>query len=232
MAGAQVVFVDIDPTSYTIDVERIEEKITSKTKAIIPVHLYGRPADMDPILALAKKHGLFVVGDAAQAHGALYKGQPVSTLADITCFSFYPGKNLGAYGDGGALVTDNEAWAARAAMFANHGRTDTYDHAVEGVNSRLDGIQAASPRRRRAGRRAGGSLSQRTRRAPRQRIPLAAQGWELPLGVLAWLGGARRTRPAQAGCRRSSARLACRSCRRARRSRPEGSPGTGRPCRS
>ena len=109
MAGAQVVFVDIDPTSYTIDVERIEEKITSKTKAIIPVHLYGRPADMDPILALAKKHGLFVVGDAAQAHGALYKGQPVSTLADITCFSFYPGKNLGAYGDGGALVTDNEA---------------------------------------------------------------------------------------------------------------------------
>jgi len=143
MAGAQVVFVDIDPKSYTIDVERIEEKITSKTKAIIPVHLYGQPADMDPILALAKKHGLFVVGDAAQAHGALYKDQPVSKLADITCFSFYPGKNLGAYGDGGALVTDNEAWAAKAAMFANHGRTDTYDHAVEGVNSRLDGIQAA-----------------------------------------------------------------------------------------
>lgn len=143
MAGAQVVFVDISPKSYTIDVERIEEKITAKTKAIIPVHLYGQPADMDPIVALAKKHGLWVVGDAAQAHGALYKGQPVSKLADITCFSFYPGKNLGAYGDGGALVTDNEAWAATATMFANHGRTDTYDHGVEGVNSRLDGIQAA-----------------------------------------------------------------------------------------
>jgi dTDP-4-amino-4,6-dideoxygalactose transaminase len=143
MAGAQVVFVDINPRSYTIDVKRIEEKITAKTKALIPVHLYGHPADMHPIRALAKKHGLFVVGDAAQAHGALYKGQPISRLADITCFSFYPGKNLGAYGDGGALVTDNEAWAAKATMFANHGRTGTYDHGVEGVNSRLDGIQAA-----------------------------------------------------------------------------------------
>jgi dTDP-4-amino-4,6-dideoxygalactose transaminase len=143
MAGAQVVFVDIDPKTYTIDVERIEEKITAKTKAIIPVHLYGQPADMDPILALAKKHGIRVIGDAAQAHGALYKGKPVSKLADITCFSFYPGKNLGAYGDAGALVTDNETWAAAARMFANHGRTSKYDHGVEGVNSRLDGIQAA-----------------------------------------------------------------------------------------
>lgn len=143
MAGAQVVFVDINPKTYTIDVERIEEKITAATKAIIPVHLYGQPAEMHPILALARKHGLRVVGDAAQAHGALYHGQPVSRLADITCFSFYPGKNLGAYGDGGALVTDNDAWAAKATTFANHGRTDTYDHAMEGVNSRLDGIQAA-----------------------------------------------------------------------------------------
>ena len=95
MAGAQVVFVDIDPRTYTIDVERLEEKITPKTKAIIPVHLYGQPADMDPILALARKHNLRVIGDAAQAHGALYKGRPIATLADITCFSFYPGKNLG-----------------------------------------------------------------------------------------------------------------------------------------
>src|SRR5206468_5946908 len=116
---------------------------TGQTKAIIPVHLYGQPADMDPIAAIALKHGLRVVGDAAQAHGALYKGRPVAQLADITCFSFYPGKNLGAYGDGGALATDNETWAAAAAMFANHGRTGTYDHGVEGINSRLDGIQAA-----------------------------------------------------------------------------------------
>ncbi|MGB2715278.1 MAG: DegT/DnrJ/EryC1/StrS family aminotransferase [Vicinamibacterales bacterium] len=143
MAGAQVVFVDANPSTYTIDVERIEEKITVRTKAIIPVHLYGQPADMLPILALAKKYSLRVVGDAAQAHGALYKGQPISQLADITCFSFYPGKNLGAYGDAGALVTDNEEWAAQARMFANHGRTKKYDHDFEGINSRLDGIQAA-----------------------------------------------------------------------------------------
>jgi len=143
MAGAQVVFVDINPTTYSIDVERIEEKITSRTKAIIPVHLYGQPADMDPILALARQHGLKVVGDAAQAHGAHYKGRPIAKLADITCFSFYPGKNLGAYGDAGALVTDNEQLAASARMFADHGRAKKYDHDFEGINSRLDGIQAA-----------------------------------------------------------------------------------------
>jgi dTDP-4-amino-4,6-dideoxygalactose transaminase len=143
MAGAQVVFVDIDPTTYNIDVARIEEKITPKTRAIMPVHLYGQPADMDPILALAHTHGLRVVGDAAQAHGALYRQRPIATLADVTCFSFYPGKNLGAYGDGGALVTDNEEWAVRARMLANHGRTQKYDHDFEGVNSRLDGMQAA-----------------------------------------------------------------------------------------
>ena len=142
-AGAQVVFVDINPTTYGIDVERIEEKITSRTKAIIPVHLYGQPADMGPILDLAKKHGLKVIGDGAQAHGAEYKGRPISQLADITCFSFYPGKNLGAYGDAGALVTNNEEWAAKARMFANHGRSKKYDHDFEGINSRLDGIQAA-----------------------------------------------------------------------------------------
>jgi len=143
MAGAQVVFVDCDPRTYTIDVDAIGERITARTKAIIPVHLYGQPAEMDAIRALAKKHGLWVVGDAAQAHGALYKGRPVSQLADISCFSFYPGKNLGAYGDGGALVTNNEEWAANARMFANHGRTKKYDHDFEGINSRLDGLQAA-----------------------------------------------------------------------------------------
>jgi len=143
MSGAQVVFVDINPNTYMIDVDQIEKKITPKTKAIIPVHLYGQPADMDPIVALAKKYNLRVIGDAAQAHGAEYKGRPISQLADITCFSFYPGKNLGAYGDAGALVTDNEAWASNARMLANHGRTKKYDHDFEGVNSRLDGLQAA-----------------------------------------------------------------------------------------
>jgi dTDP-4-amino-4,6-dideoxygalactose transaminase len=143
MAGAQVVFVDCDPKTYNIDVTQIEAKITNKTKAIIPVHLYGQPADMDPIVALAKKHNLRIVGDAAQAHGALYKGRKIATYADITCYSFYPGKNLGAYGDGGALVTNNQEWAVAARMFANHGRTKKYDHDLEGVNSRLDGIQAA-----------------------------------------------------------------------------------------
>ncbi len=143
MAGAQVVFCDCDPRTYNIDVTRIEAKITPKTKAIIPVHLYGQPVDMDPILAIAKKHNLRVIGDAAQAHGAQYKGRPISALADITCYSFYPGKNLGAYGDGGALVTNNAEWATMARMIANHGRTKKYDHDFEGVNSRLDGIQAA-----------------------------------------------------------------------------------------
>ena len=143
MAGAQVVFVDINPDTYNIDVDRIEEKITSRTKAIIPVHLYGQPADLAPIQDIARKHGLKVVGDAAQAHGSLYHGTPIAKLADITCYSFYPGKNLGAYGDAGAIVTDNADWAAGARMMANHGRTKKYDHDFEGVNSRLDGLQAA-----------------------------------------------------------------------------------------
>jgi dTDP-4-amino-4,6-dideoxygalactose transaminase len=143
MAGADVVFVDINPSTYNIDVTRIEERITPRTKAIIPVHLYGQPADMDPIMAIARKHGLKVIGDAAQAHGARYKGRSVAAIADITCFSFYPGKNLGAYGDAGAIVTGNAEWAAAARMFANHGRSDKYNHRFEGVNSRLDGLQAA-----------------------------------------------------------------------------------------
>jgi dTDP-4-amino-4,6-dideoxygalactose transaminase len=143
MAGARVVFVDIDPSTYNIDVAGIEAKITPRTRAIIPVHLYGQPADMDPIRDIARRHGLRIVGDAAQAHGALYKGQPIAALADITCYSFYPGKNLGAYGDGGALVTDNPEWATLARMLANHGRVAKYDHDIEGVNSRLDGLQGA-----------------------------------------------------------------------------------------
>jgi len=141
--GARVVFVDIDPKTYNIDTNKIEAKITSRTKAIIPVHLYGQPADMDPIIALAKKHSLRIIEDAAQAHGAAYKGKTIGSLGDMACFSFYPGKNLGAYGDAGAIVTSDDALAGKARVFANHGRVDKYDHEMEGINSRLDGLQAA-----------------------------------------------------------------------------------------
>jgi len=143
LSGAKTVFVDIDPFSYNINVNKIEEKITDKTKAIIPVHLYGRPAEMDKIEKIAKKYDLKIIEDAAQAHGANYMGRKVGSMGDIASFSFYPGKNLGAYGDGGALVTDNDDLADRARKIANHGRISKYDHEIEGVNSRLDGIQAA-----------------------------------------------------------------------------------------
>jgi dTDP-4-amino-4,6-dideoxygalactose transaminase len=143
MAGAQCVFVDINPATFTIDTDLIEDKITPKTKAIIPVHLYGQPVDMAAITSIAGRHGLRVIADAAQAHGAQYRGQPIAQFADATCFSFYPGKNLGAYGDAGAVVTNNAEWATAVRMMANHGRTRKYDHDFEGVNSRLDGLQGA-----------------------------------------------------------------------------------------
>ncbi len=143
MTGARVVFCDIRPDTCNIDPELIEGKITKKTKAVIPVHLYGQPADMDPILGIGRKHGLKVIEDAAQAHGATYKGRTVGTLADAACFSFYPGKNLGAYGDAGAVVTSDDDLALKVRMLANHGRIAKYDHEIEGVNSRLDGLQAA-----------------------------------------------------------------------------------------
>lgn len=143
LSGAKTVFVDIDPMSYNIDVSKIEERITDRTKAIIPVHLYGRPAEMDKIKEIAVKYDLKVIEDAAQAHGAHYRDQKVGSMGDIASFSFYPGKNLGAYGDGGALVTDDDELANRARKIANHGRISKYDHEMEGVNSRLDGIQAA-----------------------------------------------------------------------------------------
>lgn len=143
MVGAKPVFVDINPLTYNIDINKIEEKITSKTKAIIPVHLFGQPAEMDQILLIAKKHNLRVIEDAAQAHGATYKGKTIGSIGDVGCFSFYPGKNLGAYGDGGAIVTDDDKLALKARKFSNHGRSEKYNHEFEGVNSRLDGLQAA-----------------------------------------------------------------------------------------
>lgn len=142
--GARPVFVDINPRDYNIDVKGIEEKITPKTKAILPVHIYGHPADMDPVLKLAKQHSLKVIEDAAQAHGAEYKGKRVGSLGDAGCFSFYPGKNLGAFGDGGAVVTNNKDIADKIKLLHNHGRgEDRYGHLVAGYNYRLDTLQAA-----------------------------------------------------------------------------------------
>jgi len=140
-AGARVVFVDTEPDTFCIDPDKIEKKITKKTKAIIPVHLYGHPADMDPILVLAKKYGLKVVEDCAQAHLAKYKGKIVGTLGDAATFSFYPGKNLGAMGDAGCIVTNDSALADFCATYARHGGKN--EHVMEGINSRMDGLQAA-----------------------------------------------------------------------------------------
>ncbi len=141
--GARVVFVDCEEEHYCIDVAKLAAAITPLTKAIVPVHLYGQPADMDPILALAREHSLLVIEDAAQAHGATYKQRKIGTLGHCACFSFYPGKNLGAYGDAGAVTTDNTELAKRMRMLGDHGCQQKYTHEFEGDNSRLDGIQAA-----------------------------------------------------------------------------------------
>jgi dTDP-4-amino-4,6-dideoxygalactose transaminase len=141
--GAIPVFVDIHPEYYTIDITKIEEKITSKTKAIIPVHLYGQPIDMVSLMQLAKKHQLKVLEDCAQAHGAEFNKQKVGTFGDCASFSFYPGKNLGSYGDAGAMVTNNNEIARLARMIANHGQEGKHNHIIEGRNSRMDGLQAA-----------------------------------------------------------------------------------------
>jgi dTDP-4-amino-4,6-dideoxygalactose transaminase len=173
LTGARVAFVDINPRTYNMDptkledylkkrcqgsVARSQENLThpqppgprpltpdpcSLPRAVIPVHLYGQPADMDPILEIARRYDLKVVEDAAQAHGAEYKGRRIGSIGDMATFSFFPGKNLGAYGDGGAIVTNNDELALKARMFANHGRIAKYDHEMEGVNSRLDSLHAA-----------------------------------------------------------------------------------------
>jgi dTDP-4-amino-4,6-dideoxygalactose transaminase len=142
-AGATVVFVDTDASTYTIDPAQIEAKITSRTVGIIPVHLYGQPADMDPIMAIAARNKLWVIEDCAQAHLAKYKGRKVGTMGTAASYSFYPGKNLGAMGDAGALCTNDRVLADRMGMFARHGGLVKGDHQIEGINSRLDGLQAA-----------------------------------------------------------------------------------------
>ena len=142
--GGKIVFIDINPKTYTIDVSKIEEKISNKTRAIIPVHLYGQPADMDPIIKLAKEYNLKIIEDAAQAHGAEYQGKKVGSIGDVACFSFYPGKNLGAYGDAGMTTTNNEEISKKLKLLRNHGRiTKKYEHEIEGHSSRLDNLQAA-----------------------------------------------------------------------------------------
>lgn len=142
-SGHRVVFADIDPATYTISPEDVLRRITPNTKAIIAVHLYGHPCDMDALAAIAKAHDLHIIEDCAQAHGAEFKGLRVGAIGTIGAFSFYPGKNLGAYGDAGAIVTNDAALATRCRMIANHGRIDKYNHVMEGRNSRLDGLQAA-----------------------------------------------------------------------------------------
>lgn len=141
--GHKVVFADCDPESYIIDPKDILRRVTSKTRAIMAVHLYGHPCNMDALGEIAKLHSLAIIEDCAQAHGAKFNGQTVGSIGNIATFSFYPGKNLGAYGDGGAITTNDEKIAIRCRMIANHGRLAKYDHLFEGRNSRLDGIQAA-----------------------------------------------------------------------------------------
>jgi len=141
--GAKPVFVDINPDYYTMDMSKIEEKITCHTKAIIPVHLFGQPAEMDKILEICKKYNLLLIEDCAQAHFAEWKGKKVGTMGIAGTFSFFPGKNLGAYGDAGAIISNDDDFAKKSRMYANHGALVKHEHIIEGINSRLDGLQAA-----------------------------------------------------------------------------------------
>lgn len=143
LVGAKPVYVDIDEKSFNIDPKKIKEKITSRTKAILPVHLYGNPVEMDEILMIAKEHNLFVIEDSAQAFGAEYKGKKICSFGDIACISFFPSKNLGCYGDGGMVTTNSDEIYKRVKMIANHGSKERYVHEILGVNSRLDALQAA-----------------------------------------------------------------------------------------
>ena len=141
--GARPVFVDVDEQTHTLDPALLEAAVTPRTKAVVPVHLYGQPADMDPIMAIARKHGLRVIEDACQAHGAEYKGRRTGSIGDAGCFSFYPGKNLGAYGEAGAVTTSSEETAAAIRILRDHGQPRKYMHAKVGWNGRMDGFQGA-----------------------------------------------------------------------------------------
>ena len=141
--GATPVFVDVDPVTYTMDPTKIETAVTSKTKAILPVHLYGNPADMDPILQIARRHNLVVIEDSAQAHAAEYRGRGCGSIGDMGCFSFYPGKNLGAYGEGGLVTTSNPEYAKKIRMLRDWGAEKKYEHVLKGFNYRMEGIQGA-----------------------------------------------------------------------------------------
>jgi dTDP-4-amino-4,6-dideoxygalactose transaminase len=142
-SGAKPVFVDVDPVTWTMNPRLIEAAITPRTKAILPVHLHGLMADMDPIMAIARRHNLVVIEDAAQAHGAEYKGHRAGSIGDLGCFSFYPGKNLGAYGEGGAVVSNHTEFARRISLLRDWGQESKYNHVVAGYNYRMDGVQGA-----------------------------------------------------------------------------------------
>lgn len=142
-AGAIPVFVDIDPRTYNIDPNRVEDAITPRTKAIVPVHLYGQPASLGPLREIASRHNILLIEDAAQAVGAEYQGRRCGAIGDLACFSFYPGKNLGAYGDAGAVTGNDESLLARVAKLRDHGRTTKYEHDEIGFGERMDALQAA-----------------------------------------------------------------------------------------
>ena len=141
--GARPIFVDVTPDSMTMDPAQLEQAITPRTKAIVPVHLYGQMADMDPIMAIANRHGIPVIEDACQSHGAEYHGRRAGSIGALGCFSFYPGKNLGAYGEGGAIVTSNDAYAKKIRMLRDWGAEKRYHHVLKGFNYRMEGIQGA-----------------------------------------------------------------------------------------
>ncbi len=181
-AGAKPVFVDIDEESYTMDPAQLEAAITPRTKAVVPVHLFGRPADMDPIVEIARAHGLHVIEDAAQAHGAAYKGRRAGSLGDAGCFSFYPGKNLGAFGEGGAVTTNDPELAVRIRMLRDHGQSRKHCHDVVGWNGRMDGIQGAVLRVK-LGHLDEGNRKRRERAAQYDRLLGGAPGTVIPPGV-------------------------------------------------
>ncbi len=143
LAGATPVFVDVEPKTYTMDTRLLPAAITERTRAIIPVHIFGQAADLDPILELARAHSLFVIEDACQAHGAEYKGNKVGSIGDVGCFSFYPGKNLGAYGEAGAIVTNSQRISEQVRILRDHGQHRKYHHSSIGCNGRMDGIQGS-----------------------------------------------------------------------------------------